>query len=420
MSVKKIARRLINSVKVPFQYYAALKTLHKCKLEKKERSCIRVVFVMQYVPSWDKVKLLYEAMLADPEMEPYLVCVPMEQNHEDISLSKFERNDTYEYFASRGYQCVNALKEGGKWLDLRELAPDYVIYTRPYNILLPKEYKSSTVAKFSHICVVLYGMSLSSIGYDVINRDFFNYVSCYFAEDQEIKGIFDCKFFIGVKYGLQKAVVKGVPSLEFMLRERHEKADTWNFGKKGLHVLWLPRWSTDKRIGGSNFFQYKDVLLTYYKENQNKLLIRPHPLMLNNFIKTGEWSKEQHDEFVDSCRQSENIMLDTTKSYMATLWGTDILIADITSMIAEFFLTGKPIIYCYPNAEITYTKLMQKILSCSYIVHDKKELLEILHQLEEGIDPLRKQRETLAEEMILDYAEGCTERIVGAIKSWVS
>ena len=72
MSVKKIARRLINSVKVPFQYYAALKTLHKCKLEKKERSCIRVVFVMQYVPSWDKVKLLYEAMLADPEMEPYL------------------------------------------------------------------------------------------------------------------------------------------------------------------------------------------------------------------------------------------------------------------------------------------------------------------------------------------------------------
>jgi len=171
---------MINKIKAIREYIKALKVLNNCRNFRHIHKKVRVVFILQYLPAWEKIKILYDKMLLEDKIDPFIVCVPMEEKHKDIYYSKFEGNETYDFFISQGYQAINAMEEGC-WFDLRSLQPDYIFYTRPYNIFLPKEYKSSYTAVFAKICVVMYGVTLSSIGYSVINRDFFDYVSCYFA-----------------------------------------------------------------------------------------------------------------------------------------------------------------------------------------------------------------------------------------------
>ncbi len=408
---------MINKFKALGGYLRALKVLNDCRHIQQIYEKVRVVFVMQYLPSWEKVKILYDKMLLDDKIEPFILAIPMEQKHEDIRYSKFERNETYDFLIEQGYQVINGLGDDGNWLDLRSLKPDYVFYTRPYNSFLPDEYKSSSVAKYARICVVMYGMPISSIGQCGINRDFFSYVSCYFAEDEEIKQIFMSKFYLGIMSHLQKVVVVGSPVLETVYEQKKEQTDIWNFGKDehGLKVLWLPRWSTDKKEGGSNFFKYKDALLEHFTKSHNKLLIRPHPLMFQNFINTGEWSEEEKNKFIKICYREENIELDLSEIYTTTMWSSDILIADITSIIPEYFLTGKPIIYCYPEAEIIHTELMKKMLQSCYVVHNKKELFQILDNLENNIDPLKIEREKQAKSMVQKYALGCSKKIISLV-----
>lgn len=62
--------------------------------------------------------------------------------------------------------------------------------------------------------------------------------------------------------------------------------------------MWTPRWTTNKKLGGSNFFVYYKLLLEYAEKNDDvDLLCRPHPLMFDNFLKTGEMKIEEIDDY---------------------------------------------------------------------------------------------------------------------------
>lgn len=58
-------------------------------------------------------------------------------------------------------------------------------------------------------------------------------------------------------------------------------------GKKNKTFLWIPRWTTPADDNEkSTFLMYKDFLLNYFSNNAElSLIIRPHPLMFDNYIK---------------------------------------------------------------------------------------------------------------------------------------
>ena len=47
------------------------------------------------------------------------------------------------------------------------------------------------------------------------------------------------------------------------------------------------------------------------------------------------------------------MVIDNQRGYVDTFWGADVLITDISSMMMEFFVTGKPIIFCGTNMALT-------------------------------------------------------------------
>ena len=354
---------------------------------------ISVVFFMQYVPSWGKLDLLYRSLLEHPMFDVHLVCVP-----EDLSDKE---NATYGYFVNRGYDAINACLEDGGWFDLRSLKPDYVFTTRPYDFYLPVEYQSHNMCLYTKICNFSYGINLDKeLANMIFGQSAYMHTYMYFVEMESLVAEYQKAQRLGHKLGLNHSECLGMIALDGFMEDSKTISSSWNFADSGLRVIWAPRWTTDKKLGGSNFFTYKDFLVEYFKEHQEmNLLMRPHPLMFDNFISTGEMTELEVDEYKRTISETKNIAFDTEKEYASSFWQSDVLIADYSSIIPEYFLTEKPLIFCITNMELTLLDNMKDILEGCYVVDSKEALLDCLEALRQGNDSKKEIRQEMKQKL---------------------
>lgn len=361
---------------------------------------VKVGFLCQYIPAWHKLKPIYENMCADSRFSPVLICIPSNITGGKLQTEDYTQNDTLDYFREQGYgDAINALLPDGSWLDLAALDLAYVFYPRPYDSFMPLPYQSRFVSRYSKICIILYGMNTTKeVTTTTLNRDFFRFVYCYFAELPFSQKKNRQNGWLLHKLGLQHSVYYGMPGIEAIRDARNEAQPAWNFSKNRFRVLWCPRWTTNLSLGGSNFFTYYQVLLDFAQKNPDiDFLFRPHPLALQHFQQTGEMTAEEAALFTKRCEQLPNVSLDKEKEYAATFWGTDVMISDISGMIPEYFVTGKPLIYCASNMILTPEETTARILEGSYVVDDKQQLLACLEQLRQSIDPLKEERQQIVQ-----------------------
>ena len=136
-------------------------------------------------------------------------------------------------------------------------------------------------------------------------------------------------------------------------------------------------------------------------------------MMFSNFEKTGEMSGEEAKQYLNNYMEHERLMYDNYAEYYTTLWNSDVLVADLTTVIIEYFVVRKPIIYCV--ADIEYNDFMKKVISGCYCVHNGQELADTLDMLERGEDPLLDERNRIAD-YLLKGKEDTAKEIVSKIK----
>lgn len=373
---------------------------------------IRVGFLCQYIPVWHKLEPIYRLMRSDPRFDPVLICVPSQ--FENSRYVGPEENDTLAYFRDRGYpEAVDAMVPGG-WLDLQQLDLSYIFYPRPYNSFMPECYHAQKVSRYSRILLIFYGMNITlDMVETTLNRPFYRYVYCFFGELP-----FICKknaAFGWLCHGLklQKSVYYGIPGIEAVLESKGQHSPSWDFSQKGFRVMWTPRWTTDKSLGGSNFFTYYRALFDYARQHpEMDFLFRPHPLALKHFQETGEMTPAEAEEFLRLCRDIPNISLDGEKEYTATLWETDVLVSDMSGLVPEYIATGKPLVFCATNFELTLEPTTARMLEGSYVVRSEQELFACLEQLQQGIDPLAQKRARIHAELFNEELCCPSEKIV--------
>lgn len=393
----------------PSFYRKSLKDManvrNRLKESFKKDNRIVVIFLVNYVPCWSKMVNLYEELKANPLFKPIIVCVPYFYRVSEIRCNKNKKNETYDYFISRGYDVVNAIDLNGKWIDLRSFNPYYVFCARPYNNCLPKCYRSGSISKYALLCVILYGETISSSeAKGVINRGYFKNVFSYFSFDDTEKEIFIEKNKLGIQNNIQKCEALGKVGLEYIIIKKKEKD---NSRRK---VIWTPRWSVK---GGSNFFEYKDIIFELANiYNDIDFIIRPHPLMFTNFISSGIMSQEEVNAFKNRCFNSQNVTLDTEKEYIDTFWQSDLLISDFSSLLIEYLVTAKPIIYCLHSTKFEYTDTGKKLLSSVYLVNNKEELVKEIEYWYNNIDLKKEGRNKLIKELEI---EGCSKKIANKL-----
>ena len=380
---------------------------------------VRVGFFCQYLPGWTKVKTVYEQMKADPRFEPYLLCVPSGIEKGALRDPDCLENDTYEYLRAQGYdEAINLLTGRDTWLELQTLGLSYVFYPRPYNPLMPRCYQTDLVARYCRVCIIMYGMATTEqITNILLNKGFMRYTYFYFAETVFSQRINMAKNPRGHKAGLQKTLSIGYPVLEQLARMKGVESPSWSFSKNDFRVIWAPRWTTSKEEGGSNFFTYKDAFLEYAQSHPDMdFLFRPHPLMFDNFVKTGEMTPAQVAEFKAACDGLPNVKLDDQPQYEATFWGSDVLVSDISGMIPEYFTTGKPIAFCATNMELKLAQFSEEMIGKGcYTVNSRQELFACLEALQRGEDPLAQKRKELIPELFGAAGEGASKRILEVI-----
>lgn len=396
-------------------YLDAAKNFFKVKLFAKKKTKIRVGFIVRELAVINKSLSIINHLINDSRFEVYLLCVPTNIHRTSCN----DNNDTYECCSKLGYSnLVNTLNPDGDWLSIESMNLDYIFYNTPYNHFYPKQYKSSNVSKYCKICVCLYAMTMMKDEITTtLNKDFFKYVYYFFSEAKSTAKYNKDRYLITHWLGLQKSEYLGIPVLEYFYKYNGQKKSTsWSFSKNEFRVIWTPRWTTDKRYGGSNFFEYSEKIIKFFEVNTDlDLLLRPHPIMFENFLKTGELSQQDYDGFIHRIKQTKNIDIDTQKDYLDTFYDSNILISDISSVIPEYLITGNPVIFCKQNMILELTDECDKFIKACYCVETDVELINCIEKLSKGLDPMKEIRMQIIKECFGDVLCTATENIVSAI-----
>lgn len=371
----------------------------------KREGPVRVGFLCQYLPVWHKLVPIYQYMKEDPRFAPMLICVPSNMENSRLVGQDDTKNDTLEYFHAHGFpEAVSALQPDGSWLELQALKLQYVFYPRPYDQFMPPCYHSALVSRYSRICLLFYGINMTKeLANTTLNRKFYRNVYCYFAELPSARARNKRRGWLLHLLRLQRSVYYGMPGIEEVLAAKGQESASWRFSKNKFRVMWTPRWTTDKALGGSNFFTYYQKLLDFAGEHPDiDFLFRPHPLALKHFQETGEMTAREAEEFVAACRELPNVSLDAEPEYTATLWQTDALISDASGLIPEYCVTGKPLLFCTTNFEHHWEKTNARLMDGAYQIGQETELFACLLALQRGEDPLREKRTRIHGEIFRD------------------
>ena len=356
---------------------------------------IKVGFLVQMPQVWDKQETVYRRMAADADFEPWLIVVP---EFDFVNKTIGDYGPVLEFFTGccENGKLIKAW-ENGKWADIKSLGFDYIFYQRPYDHYLPKQYQSDTLVKYTKICYIPYATMSGAKKYGIFPKGFCRNVYFGFMATEE-----------GAELNNGWNPHEGHTSFEYIGYPTYEKGLALSGDCSYSSVLWTPRWT----IGGTHFFDYHKQL-SEYPWGDKKLTVRPHPLMWANFEKTGDLPKEDADR-IRSRWKELGIEEDSNAIVEKTFETTDILLADNSSIMTVFFLSGKPLIFC--PTDLQYVSVVGTIMPGLYIAKSWEELKAHLDMLLSGEDPLRETRREIIEKSF-SQNRNATEKIVEKIRA---
>lgn len=369
--------------------------------QRSDKAVIRVGFIVQMAEIWDKESPVYDAMAAEEEFEAELIVVPPYDQITNTVGTTYEEN----YFLDKYPDAIRAYQDG-TWIDLKDREYDYIFFQRPYDHYLPRGLRSDDIVKFAKVCYIPYGYTGSdAFCSGSTNKAFFRNVYFAFMESEHMAEVAKRNYAHSKRKGLHRILGVGYPALESFF-DFPESTSIHN-------VLWTPRWSFDPVIGGSNFLNYKDAFIELAQSYPDiHFTFRPHPLMWGEIQKEGLMSQEEVDEYKGRLRNC-GIKHDQNTPINNALRKTDVLITDYSSLIIEYFLTGRPIIYCESTLEANEEFMMMK--NDMYVVESESELKDNFGALIAGIDPAKKCRKDLIATEFNMHRDA-VPRIVRAIK----
>lgn len=390
---KRVLAHIYNSL---YKFFISSIYLRKANEKKGHDGIIKVAFLVQMPEVWDKQAPVYEAMLNDDRFDPQIIVFP--------SFNRV-RNDFDEYGQELAYfvslypnEKIVKAYDRGSWIDLKELQFDYVFLQRCWENYLPKRYKTKKLIKYTKTCYIPYASAGLKDGKEYFKSSFFNNLYICFCGSEE-----RVSFHAPGKY--RKVVFLGSPAVETLIN-KNRCSDLHN---SEMNVLWTPRWSENPKYGGTSFYKFMYHISKLKEYKGINVIFRPHPLMFQEFVKQGRFSEQQIKEYVDSL-QNNGVVIDKNVLVEDTLIDASVLITDYSSIILNYFIMGRPVIYC-ADTTIDFEKIYSKMVDCFYIADNWDDVADCVLNIQMGIDPLKSKRDQLISEIIRDN-ENATEKII--------
>ena len=360
-----------------------IKHLNRLNNKYRNKDKINVMFITQFPEMWNSVKSLYNLLITDNRFNVSVLTIPKRDSSNE-SGKRFQKDDAFEFFLKEGVEAKHA--DIRRISSLKKYDPDFIFIQRPYDDMMPKDYSIRNICKIGLVCYIPYSARLTKgihLSYE-LNPHLLRYFFAFFA-DCEDSFMYTHYWIETRRYRkLKHAFNIGFPRYDLI--KQVEVDDK----RKKSRFTWLPRWSLNEENDRSTFLEYIDTVLDFFEQRKDlHLVIRPHPLMFSNFLKNGAITEEGIKNIHDRVDMLENVTFDINKDYLQTFDETDVLIADVTSLLFEFFFSGKPIICLSKFSNLTEDG--KKMADTFLYAYDKEELLWSIDKVIE-CDPMRNER----------------------------
>lgn len=359
---------------------------------KPKQEPIVIVFVCQVPALWNTVESIYEEAVKDERVKPYIVAIPekiMADNY-DISGENYGKNEAYQFCKNLyGDSVINGFDdENHTFFDLRSLNPTYVCLPRPYDMHVPPEYRSTEISKYAKLFFLPYGYNLCKWDVKLVfNTEFLCSVYAIFGENP-----YNAEMVENIFSFLNANQIKRIKNLGYPAFDRYKDLKHAFDPNFKATVLWTPRWTTNKEVEATTFFKYKDSLIKYFINHpEYKLIFRPHPLMLRNFVSCHLMTENEEAEVLSYFEKYPNLVFDADGDYTKSMKSATIIISDYSSLLMHSLLMGVPVIYTGKTSN--FNRYIKKTEEGMYLVSNENRLFDTLEMLLQGNDILADKRE---------------------------
>ena len=343
MQLKSLEKKFKKKFITPYRERVFFNEMRKKHIEifqrVKNKEKVKIVFLVMHKSMW-KVDPVFKKMLNDPFFEPEILVCPDIIYGEKQMIEDME--ESYNYFLEKSYPVQKSRKKNGVWVQLKEIKPDIVFFTRPHKLTHEEYYEHAYLNYLS--CYIPYSHSVSR--YDdykaQYNQPFHNAMWMIFAPHEECLDIFK-------KYSATRGknvLVTGYPSCEVFFEDK--KNSPWE-NEHEFKVIWAPHHTiSDPHLPYSNFLKMADDFLELTKKFSSSIqfAFKPHPILKSKLYLHPEWGEDKTNAYYSYWANSSNTQLELGE-YVELFKYSDALIHDSGSFIAEYHYIKKPVFYIF-------------------------------------------------------------------------
>ncbi len=359
---------------------------------------IRVVFLVFYFEAWDALDAIYRGMLADPRFDPMVVSLPRkltgyDKFRDEKKVSAFLDSQGIEHERFKFKKSKDGLAR------LKELAPDYVFLNYPWQRNYKKNYQIEKLVEFTKVCYVPYfSTSLvqepgeSGVAPHQYTQPTHQLAHMVFLQDADTKAAFDANG------RADHSFLTGTPKIDALMAAKTDVPSIWPIvrelpgGKEPFKLLWAPHHSyADRWLNFGHFNDQREPMLAFAQQHpEMDIVFRPHPFLFGTMTDREVMTQEEVDDWRARWDALPNTFTDLGAPLTSILLGSDALLTDGVSFLAEYpLVTGKPAIFWEKSVHWDFSPLGNIAAASTVTVHTMAEVEGAIAQAQEGTLPDR-------------------------------
>lgn len=356
-----------------------------------QKESIRFGFVVYTSSMWN-VDELYNLLINNERFDVSIIVAHVKMSDEDSSNREYTK--TIEYFKTLNYRVIEANS-------LNDMSTYDILF-----YLSPTVFSDRIVDIFNiPMCTTILHTSYSYMlagNMDKLDIWMYHWALKYYTDSEYYKELVERS-----RYYTGNADYHGFPKMD-----KYYTADTFRPSTKNV-IIYAPHHSVNyEKFKSATFEDNYLAILELAKKYADTTywIYKPHPLLRANSVLGGVFkSVEEYDEYEKQWESLENAEVKTNGEYYSIFKGSDAMITDSVSFLAEYQFTGKPLLLLESGKE-TYNEFGKKIISILYKC-DGKSIAEIESFVTDVIDEndqMKGLRETFFKENLFYMQQGIT------------
>ncbi len=316
----------------------ALQAFALC-LQQEVRYQVRAVFFTGLGATWDAMESVYAYMREDPRFDPVVVLIPVFRQVRQGGQTKQEVTYT-DYLTPMGIPFL----EYNQYC-LADDCPDLAFINQPYESVIPEAFWPETIAQQTRLVYLPYFPPFSvfeSTQEALCELPVYRHAWKVIGSSERYARYYRKH----ARNGGGNMLVTGVPKWDPIIRLRTCPAEipaAWREAVQGRKVF---LWNSFYDFDGSSIPHFEDLYRWFQAHPECALIWRTHP-MTDTVTKLyyPEEYYERFQRYVALTDAAPNMIFDREASYEAAFCCSDAQISDLSSMMFQYLLLDKPVLY---------------------------------------------------------------------------